>query len=56
MAQHYGCKVTTTTISEEQFAYAEAEITRLGLEAQITLLKQDYRLLEGSSINWFPLR
>ncbi|EKO3968436.1 class I SAM-dependent methyltransferase [Vibrio fluvialis] len=47
MAQHYGCKVTTTTISEEQFAYAEAEITRLGLEAQITLLKQDYRLLEG---------
>ncbi|ELV8763394.1 class I SAM-dependent methyltransferase [Vibrio fluvialis] len=47
MAQHYGCKVTTTTISEEQFTYAEAEITRLGLEAQITLLKQDYRLLEG---------
>lgn len=47
MAQHYGCKVTTTTISEEQFAYAEAEITRQGLEAQITLLKQDYRLLEG---------
>ncbi|MBY8148687.1 cyclopropane-fatty-acyl-phospholipid synthase family protein [Vibrio fluvialis] len=47
MAQHYGCKVTTTTISEEQFAYAEAQITRLGLEAQITLLKQDYRLLEG---------
>ncbi|MBY7837662.1 cyclopropane-fatty-acyl-phospholipid synthase family protein [Vibrio fluvialis] len=47
MAQHYGCRVTTTTISEEQFAYAEAEITRLGLEAQITLLKQDYRLLEG---------
>ncbi|AMF94196.1 class I SAM-dependent methyltransferase [Vibrio fluvialis] len=47
MAQHYGCKVTTTTISEEQFAYAEAEITRLGLDAQITLLKQDYRLLEG---------
>ncbi|MCG6413586.1 SAM-dependent methyltransferase [Vibrio fluvialis] len=47
MAQHYGCKVTTTTISEEQFVYAEAEITRLGLEAQITLLKQDYRLLEG---------
>lgn len=47
MAQHYGCKVTTTTISEEQFAYADAEIARLGLEAQITLLKQDYRLLEG---------
>lgn len=47
MAQHYGCKVTTTTISEEQFSYADAEIARLGLEGQITLLKQDYRLLEG---------
>ncbi|EKO3493760.1 class I SAM-dependent methyltransferase [Vibrio fluvialis] len=47
MAQHCGCKVTTTTISEEQFAYAEVEIARLGLEDQITLLKQDYRLLEG---------
>ncbi|EMC0407629.1 class I SAM-dependent methyltransferase [Vibrio fluvialis] len=47
MAQHYGCKVTTTTISEEQFAYADAEIARLGLEGKITLLKQDYRLLEG---------
>ncbi|ADT86749.1 SAM-dependent methyltransferase [Vibrio furnissii] len=47
MAQHYGCHVTTTTISEEQYAYAQAEVARLGLEARITLLKQDYRVLDG---------
>ncbi|CAM4455548.1 SAM-dependent methyltransferase [Vibrio agarivorans] len=47
MAQTYGCHVTTTTISEEQFAYAESEVKRLGLESQVTLIKQDYRLLEG---------
>lgn len=47
MAQRYGCHVTTTTISEQQHAYVQAEIERLGLKEQITLLKQDYRLLKG---------
>ncbi|MFG0604684.1 cyclopropane-fatty-acyl-phospholipid synthase family protein [Vibrio mimicus] len=47
IAQNYGCRVTTTTISEEQFAYAKQKIAALGLSEQITLLKQDYRLLEG---------
>ncbi|WP_458368002.1 class I SAM-dependent methyltransferase [Marinicella marina] len=46
-AQNYGCKVTTTTISNEQHAYAAAKIKALGLENKITLLKKDYRLLEG---------
>ncbi|MGO1189694.1 class I SAM-dependent methyltransferase [Vibrio casei] len=46
-ATHYGCKVTTTTISDEQFAYATQQVKRMGLENQITLLKKDYRLLEG---------
>ncbi|MGB3725508.1 MAG: cyclopropane-fatty-acyl-phospholipid synthase family protein [Glaciecola sp.] len=46
-AKNYGCKVTTTTISEEQHAYAKAWIAREGLEDKITLLKKDYRLLEG---------
>ena len=46
-AKHYGCKVTTTTISEEQFAYAEAWIERENLGQRITLLKQDYRTLSG---------
>ncbi|WP_070963031.1 SAM-dependent methyltransferase [Vibrio sonorensis] len=47
MASHYGCKVTTTTISEEQYQYAKERIHTLGLDDQITLLKQDYRKLEG---------
>jgi cyclopropane-fatty-acyl-phospholipid synthase len=46
-AQTYGCKVTTTTISEEQYALSKQRIEALGLESQITLLKDDYRLLEG---------
>ena len=46
-AQHYGCKVTTTTISDAQFDYAKARIDKLGLADQITLLKQDYRELSG---------
>jgi cyclopropane-fatty-acyl-phospholipid synthase len=46
-AQHYGCKVTTTTISDAQFAYAEQKVKQLGLEKNITLLKKDYRQLTG---------
>ncbi len=47
MAQTYGCRVTTTTISEEQYAYAREQIDKSNLSDRITLLKQDYRLLEG---------
>lgn len=46
-AQHYGVKVTTTTISEEQFLYTQARIKSLGLEDEIELLKSDYRDLTG---------
>jgi len=46
-AKHYGCKVTTTTISDEQFVWAQQEVEKHGLEQQITLLKKDYRLLDG---------
>lgn len=46
-AQHYGCKVTTTTISQQQFDYAKARIEELGLQQQITLLFNDYRDLTG---------
>jgi cyclopropane-fatty-acyl-phospholipid synthase len=46
-AKHYGCRVTTTTISEEQFAWAERRVREEGLEDKITLLKKDYRALEG---------
>ena len=47
-AENYGCKVTTTTISEEQYAYAKEQIQSKNLEDKVTLLKKDYRLLEGS--------
>ncbi|TDF38636.1 class I SAM-dependent methyltransferase [Alteromonadaceae bacterium M269] len=46
-AKHYGCKVTTTTISEEQFNYAQQQIIDNNLEDKITLLKDDYRDLTG---------
>ncbi len=46
-ATHYGCKVTTTTISREQHDYAAARIAEAGLSEQITLLFEDYRLLTG---------
>lgn len=46
-AQRYGCKVTTTTISDAQHKYAQERINALGLDKQITLLKEDYRNLTG---------
>ncbi|PMR80143.1 SAM-dependent methyltransferase [Halomonas urumqiensis] len=42
-----GCKVTTTTISDEQYAHTARRIEEEGLEDRITLLKQDYRELTG---------
>ncbi|MCG8611176.1 MAG: class I SAM-dependent methyltransferase, partial [Pseudomonadales bacterium] len=46
-AKHYGVQVTTTTISQQQYNYAKAEIEAQGLQDQITLLSEDYRRLEG---------
>lgn len=46
-AKNYGCKVTTTTISEQQYHYAKAKISEAGLEHQIELLFEDYRNLTG---------
>ncbi|EPZ49376.1 cyclopropane-fatty-acyl-phospholipid synthase [Bacteriovorax sp. BAL6_X] len=48
LAQTYDCHVTTTTISENQYEEAQRRIKAAGLEDRITLLKKDYRLLEGS--------
>ena len=45
MASKYGCRVTTTTISKEQYHYAQERIKERGLESQITLLLEDYRTL-----------
>jgi cyclopropane-fatty-acyl-phospholipid synthase len=46
-AKHYGCHVTTTTISRQQYAYAQSRIAAEGLADRITLLQSDYRDLDG---------
>jgi len=46
-AARYGCRVTTTTLSREQFAYTQQRIEKQGLQDRITLLLKDYRDLEG---------
>lgn len=46
-AKHYGCKVTSTTISKQQYDYAKAAIEAQGLQDQVTLLFDDYRDLQG---------
>ncbi|NKB46200.1 MAG: SAM-dependent methyltransferase, partial [Legionellales bacterium] len=37
-AQHYGCRVTTTTISDQQYQYIKQQVAQLGLTQQITVL------------------
>ena len=46
-ARHYGCRVTTTTISREQHDLAAARIQQAGLGERVTLLQSDYRDLDG---------
>jgi len=47
-AEHYGCRVTTTTISKEQHDYALEQVQDRGLADRITVLLEDYRALEGT--------
>ena len=46
-AEKYGCEVTTTTISQQQYDFAKAKIESAGLSQRIHLLKSDYRELTG---------
>jgi len=46
-AKHFGCRVTTTTISREQYDLAKARVEAEGLSDRITLLFNDYRDLTG---------
>ena len=46
-AQNYGCRVTTVTISDAQYEEGMRRIKEAGLEDRITLLKKDYRDVEG---------
>ena len=46
-AENYGCHVTTTTISNEQYSYTKKMVEQKNLTDKITLLKKDYRELTG---------
>jgi cyclopropane-fatty-acyl-phospholipid synthase len=45
--RHYGCHVTTITISREQFNYTRSRIETEGLTDKVTVLLRDYRELDG---------
>ena len=47
-ASEFGCRVTTTTISKEQHAFAQERIRAAGLEKRIDLRLEDYRDLRGT--------
>lgn len=47
-ASNYGCRVTTTTISDAQHEVAVERVRAAGLEGRVTLLKSDYRDLRGT--------
>ena len=46
-AENYGCEVTTTTISQQQFSESQQRIHDSMAADRIRLLKRDYRELEG---------
>jgi len=46
-AQSTGCKITSTTISEEQYRFAKQRVKILGLAEQIKIIKTDYRNLNS---------
>lgn len=46
-ARHYGCRVTTTTLSREQYTWAQARIHQAGLQDKVQVLLCDYRDLTG---------
>jgi cyclopropane-fatty-acyl-phospholipid synthase len=47
-ARNYGCRVTTTTLSQQQHALASDRIARTGLSDRVEVLLTDYRDLTGT--------
>jgi len=47
-AERFGCRVTTTTISKQQHAFASERIARAGLADRVEVLLEDYRDLRGT--------
>ena len=48
VAERYGCRVTTTTVSAHQFEHARAAVAAAGLAGRISVLDADYRDLRGT--------
>jgi len=46
-AKHYRCRVTTVTISEQQYIFAKERVFNAGLADRVDVQLRDYRLLEG---------
>jgi cyclopropane-fatty-acyl-phospholipid synthase len=46
--RNYGCKVTTTTISQQQYLYASERFDANDRDLRIEFLLQDYRQLQGN--------
>jgi cyclopropane-fatty-acyl-phospholipid synthase len=46
-AKNYGCRITTTTISQQQYDMAVERIAQADLSDRIEVLRVDYRDLEG---------
>ena len=46
-ATRFGCRVTTTTISKEQYEYAKERVAAAGLNERVSVLLEDYRDLRG---------
>ena len=47
-ARSRGCRVTTTTISDEQLRYARERVRAAGVEHLVDVVDRDYRLLDGT--------
>jgi cyclopropane-fatty-acyl-phospholipid synthase len=49
-AQHYGVTAYGATLSEQQVAYAQDKIKRLGLQDRVKIELKDYSLIEGEGV------
>jgi cyclopropane-fatty-acyl-phospholipid synthase len=47
-ARNHGCRITTTTISREQFEVARRRIADAGLQERVDVIMSDYRDLTGT--------
>ncbi len=46
-ATHFGCRVTTTTISQQQFDFTSRLVQERGLSDRVKVVMRDYRELDG---------